>query len=119
MSSNLSTSQLILTANGSNWTIAPAGSPTKCLDAGAGTCSSAVTLQACNSQSTSQQWTITPLGNSYGSFTITNVKGGTALTVTNPGSSSLQKVANVPFDVEPYAKWSAQQFRIQAVATVN
>ena len=50
---------------------------------------------------------------------ITNVKGGTALTVTNPGSSSLQKAANVPLDVETYGKWSAQQFRIQVVGTVN
>jgi len=48
---------------------------------------------------------------------ITNVKAGMALTLTNPGSSTLQKNAGVPFDVELYQKWSAQQFRIQAVAT--
>ena len=50
---------------------------------------------------------------------ITNAKGGMALNVTNPGSSTLQKAANVPLDVEPYQKWSAQQFRIQVVGTVN
>ena len=48
MSSNFSSSQLLLTANGSNWTMALAGSPTKCLDAGAGTSGSSVTVQACN-----------------------------------------------------------------------
>jgi hypothetical protein len=119
MSSNYASSQLLFTANGSNWSIALAHSPSMCLDAGAGTSTSTISVQSCNSSSTSQQWTITPLGNSYGSFMITNVKGGMALTVTNPGSSTLQKQAGVKFDVEAYQKWSAQQFRIQAVATVN
>jgi len=118
MSSNYSTSQFILTANGSNWSIGLASSPGKCLDTGAGTTGSSITVQYCNG-STSQQWTIVPQGNTYGAFIITNVKAGMALTLTNPGSSTLQKNAGVPFDVEVYGKWSAQQYRIQAMATVN
>jgi hypothetical protein len=54
-------------------------------------------------------------GNSYG-----DVEGGTSLTVNQPGSGSLQKLAGVPFDVETGASgWSSAQFRIQAVATAD
>jgi hypothetical protein len=118
MSKNYATSELILTASGSNWTISMNSAPNMCLDAGAACSGAAVTFASCNG-STSQQWTITPQGNTYGAFQIQNVKTGNALNVTNPGNSTLQKNAGVPFDVEPYAKWSSQQFRIQAVATVN
>ena len=106
-------------SSGSNWTISMNNTPGKCLDAGTGASLAAVTVQSCNG-STSQQWTIMPQGNTYGAFLIQNVKGGTYLNVTNPGNSTLQKNANVPFDVDSCAKtWSSGQFRIQAVATVN
>ncbi len=120
MSQNLPTAEFIFTAKGSNWSISMNSAPTKCLDAGNGASKAAVTIQTCNCNSTSQQWTITPGGNTYGAFWIKNVKAGNYLNLTNPGSGTLQKAANVPFDVEPYDRsWSSEQFRIQAVATVN
>lgn len=120
MSDNLASSQLIFAANGSNWSISLNSAPTKCLDAGKSGSAAPITLQTCKCTSTSQQWTITPQGNTYGAFLIKNVAGGNYLALTNPGSTTLQRSAGVPFDVEPYNRSdSTQQYRIQAVATVN
>ena len=118
LSRNLPSTHLAINASGAIWTISPGGAPASCLDAGTGASGSRISVKPCRG-TLSQHWRIVPHGHSYGAFTLQNLAGGNDLNVVNPSTSTAQKQPGVPFDVEPYAGWSSQQFRIQAIQTVD
>jgi hypothetical protein len=87
-SADLATSVFVMAPSGSSWTISPMNSPAKCLDAGAGTNGTGLTLTACSGKA-QQIWSISPdvqTGNFFVKVNSTNrcmnVRGGS----TSPGS---------------------------------
>ena len=80
LSANLASSQFSVLLSGLNWKIVAKNDSTKCLDAGAGTNGTVVTLQTCNG-SAQQQWAFHTDGG-YGSAYVQNVGSGRCLNAT-------------------------------------
>ncbi len=120
-SAGLVTSVFTMNPTGGNWTISPIGRSTMCLDAGAGTNSTGITLNSCTGAS-SQAWTITP-DVPTGNFFVKASSTGRCINVRN-GSTAHGTVMEV-YDCN--TSWTSQKFAIQATvyagdqsgATVN
>jgi cytidine deaminase len=94
--------------SGSNWTISPISSPTMCLDAGAGTNSTAIVVSGCNGGA-SQAWSITP-DVQTGNFFVKASNTGRCINVRN-GSTAAGTVMEV-YDCN--TTWTSEKFAIQA-----
>ncbi len=105
LSANLDSSQFSILLSGIYWKFVAKKDATKCLDAGAGTNGTVVTLQTCNG-SPRQQWAFNTDGG-YGSAFIQNVGSGRCLDATG-------KTQGLAMDVYDCGKGSWQEFWILA-----
>jgi len=105
----LQTSVFAFAARGSSWTLSPVGSPTKCLDAGAGGNGTGIAVNSCNG-SASQNWNIGAVPQS-GAFTIAAALTGRCMHARN-ASSSPGTVMEV---YDCLAGNPSQQFNVQAM----
>jgi hypothetical protein len=104
----LSTSLFNIAPRGSGWTLSPATSPTRCLDAGAATNFTGLVVNACNG-SASQSWNITA-NPQNGSFRIATASTGRCMNVR--GNSTAAGAVMEVYDCNPGS--TSQMFNVQA-----
>jgi len=113
LSANYDSSKFDITNQGSGFKIVMHANNNKCLDAANGNNNDLVAIRDCNG-SAAQTWSIQPQGNSFGSFLIKS--GNTGRCLTLGGTSTQQRAHGDTMVSYDCSGWSAQMYRIQAVA---
>ena len=115
-SAGLASSQFdFVSLGGSNFKIVMNANSGKCLDAGTGAQSAAVTIPSCNG-STAQNFSVNPMPAKYGTFWIKNVIGNRCLTVSGTGGTAQRTHGQPMIVTDCVSTNSTQQMVIQAVA---